>query len=118
MGTEGDTRSKVTRWARDREIDNILKLNDEELFEGGLEIHENVKDSTRYMKREAAYFLAMSDADLFDRYEKLSNYTKSSEELKKRHAQFVDKYMEDNFGQTSSKEILMKLFLPYFCSNF
>ena len=107
--TEEDTWSKMSRRAKDRGIDKILELNNEELFEGGLEIPENVKDSTRYKKREAAYFLAMSDVDLFDRYEKLSNYTKSSEEFKKRHALFVDKYMEDNFAQTSSQEILIKL---------
>ena len=60
-------------------------------------------------QREKDFFLAKSDEDLFEMYDKLSPYIKRLDEFKQRHQEYVEGYMEENFADISSQEILLKL---------
>lgn len=101
--------SETSKWGKDQQIRKWMEFTDLELFEGGLETPDDVKQSTRYKQREKLYYLSLTDNDLFERYNDISSYTRSSAEFKARHAQFVEKFMDDNFAHASSQEILLKL---------
>ena len=103
------TWDQMSRWAKDQETEKWMDLSDKELFEDGMEIKEEVKKTTRFKNREKTYFLAKSDEELFSRYENISSYTRKTEEFKERHKRFADKYMEDNFAQSSSQDIMLQL---------
>lgn len=107
---ESDKQESVrSRWGKDQEIKKLMELDDQQLFEGGQEIPENVKSSNRYKQREKMHYLSLSDNDLFERYDEIPPYTKISTEFKSRYTKFVEKYMDENFAQSSSQEILLKL---------
>ena len=98
-----------SRWGKDQEVKQVLELSDQQLFEEGTEVPENVKYSDRYKRREKSYYLSLSDKDLIEKYNNISSYTLNSKEFKTRHNQIVEKYMDDNFAQASSQEILLKI---------
>ena len=50
----------------------------------------------------------MTDEELFENYDRVSSYTRCTEVFKERQKKFAGKYMEDNFANSSSQEILMK----------
>ena len=97
-----------TQRAKDSYIRDCLELTDHELFERARDLPDYVINSIRYKHREKDYFLAMPDDELFGRYEQVSVYTRSTSEFTERYREFVDKYMDDNFSQSSSQDILMK----------
>ena len=103
------TAPEMNQRTKDRQINELLDLSDDELFESGREFDDYVVHSNKYKRREKNYFLAKSDDELFGGYEKASAYMRGTEEFKERHREFVEKYMDDNFAQFSSQEILMKL---------
>ena len=98
-----------SRWAKDQEIIKFLEMSDNELFGAINEIPENVKSSHRYKKREKEYCVSLPDNQLITIFDSLSPYTKTSKEIKEKHRQLVEKYMDEHFGQASSQEILMKI---------
>ena len=98
-----------SRWDKYKLVEKTLELNDEELFKGNTEISEDVKTSLRYKQREKAYYLNMPGKELFENHHNISTYTKKSSEFQEKQQQYVDDYMEDNFSQSSSQEILEKL---------
>ena len=95
-------------YLKDKYIKEGLELSDYELFESGRDIPDYVTDNKNYKKRETEYFLAMSDEELFKRYEHVPVSTRDTEAFKKRQEEYVERYMEDNFAQSSSQEILLK----------
>ena len=106
---EIDNPVSESRWEKEHEVNKVLSLTDEELFEKGYEIKEFVKQTLKYKQREKDFFLAKSDEDLFEMYDKLSPYIKRLDEFKQRHQEYVEGYMEENFADISSQEILLKL---------
>ena len=99
----------ISRWEREQEIEKLLQLTDEEIFESGVQISEHLTQSKKYKQREKSFFLAKSDQELFNSYNQLSSYIKSVDEFKERHDRYVETYMEDNFSQSSSQDILLQL---------
>ena len=109
MKESGKKENEASKWGRDQKIKKWMEFSDLELFEGGLEIPDDVMQSTRYKQREKMYYLSLTDNDLFERYKNISSYTRSSVEFKERHNQYVENFMDENFANASSQEILLKL---------
>ena len=108
--TESDKKeSETSKWGKEQKVRKWMEYTDLELFEGVLDIPDEVKQSNRYKQREKLYYLSLTDNDLFERYNDISSYTRSSVEFKARHDKFVEKFMDDNFANASSQEILRKL---------
>ena len=107
-GDGEQTRSDRSRWEKFKEVEQVLKLADDELFEGDRVVPQEVKQAIRYKQREKQYYLAKSDDDLFEKSHNLSTYVTNSDEYKERQQQYVTSYMEDNFHQSSSQDILEK----------
>jgi hypothetical protein len=99
----------VPRWEREKEVNKVLSLTDLEIFEGNNEIKDYVKQTHKYKERERSFYLSKSDQELFELYDKLSPGIKRHKEFKQRYEQYVENYMEENFAQSSSQEILLKL---------
>ena len=99
----------IPRWEREKEVKKVLSLTDLEIFEGNNEIKDYVRQTLKYKERERSFYLAKSDEELFKLYDKLSPGIKRHTEFKQRYEQYVENYMEENFAQSSSQEILLKL---------
>ena len=105
--TESNEQSRVKT---DFEIDKFLELlSDAEMFESKKDIPEYIKNTKKYKKREERYYLALEDARLLDIFDTIPPRIKNLEEFKPRQRHFVDQYIEEHFGQSSSQEILMQL---------
>ena len=47
----------ISRWEREQEIEKLLQLTDEEIFESGVQISEHLTQSKKYKQREKSFFL-------------------------------------------------------------
>ena len=99
----------LSRWEREQELEKLMQLSDEEIFGGGFQVSEHLKQSRKYKQREKSFFLSKTDQELFNIYNKLPTHIRNIDEFKERHTRFVEIYMEDNFSQSSSQEILLQL---------
>ena len=101
---------EMSRSKQEQEIVHWMTFSDVELFDSDKDVREEVKRSSRYKQREKAFFLAMSDSDLFERYfDKLSTFVKDCKEVRERYKRFTENYMDENFTLSSSQDILEKL---------
>ena len=97
------------RVAKDFEIDKLLEMSDHKIFEDDIEIPEYLQNSRKFKKRQLEYFLGLEPTKFFEKYDQVPPNIQKMEEFKQKHKQLVEKFMEDNFAQSSSQEILMRL---------
>ena len=101
--------SDRSRWHKYKEVETFLKLSDEELFDGNIEIPDHVVAATRFKKREMQFLLAKTDVELFEQDKYIPSYTKKSSEFQERQNRYINKYMEDTFALSSSQDLLENL---------
>ena len=97
------------RVAKDFEIDKLMTLSDRELFEDGLEVPDYLQNSRRFKKRQKEYFLGLEYEKFLEKYDAIPPNIKGLVEFKQKHNLYAERFMDDNFAQSSSQEILIKL---------
>ena len=101
--------SLSTRVGKEFEVDKFLSLSDKELFDDETEIPEYLQNSDKFKKRQREYYLGLGYDKFIEKYDKAPPQIKRLNEFKQKHKQYAERYMEDNFSQSSSQEILMRL---------
>ena len=94
--------SDSCRVAKDFEIDKLLALSDREIFEDGLEIPDYLQNSRRYKKRQKEYYLGLEYEQFLDKYDSIPANIKGLVEFKQKHNQYAERFVDDNFAQSSS----------------
>lgn len=101
--------SHISRWDIEEQINQILMMTDEQIFESDLIIKDYVKTSVKYKRREVSYILSKSDEEIFSMYDNIAPHIKRTKEFIARYKNYAESYMEDHFAQASSQEILLRI---------